>query len=192
MDVDEWGQIAIVNLLTRYARTQFVDPTHGSSAAEQTPFYSDSSDSASDDGSGDGDGDAESDAAASAKAAEAVPMDPDHRLLLRSALPLLHSRNPGVVMAVAQLYNYCAPHAEVQVVVKPMLRMLTMYREIQHVVLNTIVGMATQRRGMFEPYLKHFFVLQTDPTFVRLLKVRSLAARFCMACASHPVPSSKS
>lgn len=25
-DVDEWGQIMIINLLTRYARTQFEDP----------------------------------------------------------------------------------------------------------------------------------------------------------------------
>ena len=26
VDVDEWGQATILNMLTRYARTQFVDP----------------------------------------------------------------------------------------------------------------------------------------------------------------------
>lgn len=26
VDVDEWGQVTILNMLTRYARTQFVDP----------------------------------------------------------------------------------------------------------------------------------------------------------------------
>lgn len=26
MDVDEWGQVLIINMLTRYARTQFTDP----------------------------------------------------------------------------------------------------------------------------------------------------------------------
>ena len=26
VDVDEWGQVAIINMLTRYARTQFVSP----------------------------------------------------------------------------------------------------------------------------------------------------------------------
>jgi len=26
VDVDEWGQMAILAMLTRYARTQFVDP----------------------------------------------------------------------------------------------------------------------------------------------------------------------
>lgn len=36
-------------------------------------------------------------------------MDPDHRLLLRNAKPLLNSRNSAVVMAVVQLYYHCAP-----------------------------------------------------------------------------------
>jgi AP-3 complex subunit beta len=26
VDVDEWGQVLIINRLTRYARTQFIDP----------------------------------------------------------------------------------------------------------------------------------------------------------------------
>lgn len=29
VDLDEWGQIACINLLTRYARTQFTDPNFG-------------------------------------------------------------------------------------------------------------------------------------------------------------------
>ena len=36
-------------------------------------------------------------------------MDPDHRLLLRSAKPLLNSRNASVVMATAQMYWHLAP-----------------------------------------------------------------------------------
>lgn len=26
IDIDEWGQVAVLNMLTRYARTQFLDP----------------------------------------------------------------------------------------------------------------------------------------------------------------------
>ena len=26
IDIDEWGQVAVINMLTRYARTQFLDP----------------------------------------------------------------------------------------------------------------------------------------------------------------------
>lgn len=29
VDVEEWGQVVIINMLTRYARTQFVDPNAG-------------------------------------------------------------------------------------------------------------------------------------------------------------------
>ena len=29
VDVDEWGQVIIINMLTRYARTQFIDPNKG-------------------------------------------------------------------------------------------------------------------------------------------------------------------
>lgn len=29
LDIDEWGQVVIVNMLTRYARTQFLDPNRG-------------------------------------------------------------------------------------------------------------------------------------------------------------------
>ncbi len=25
-DIDEWGQVTVLNMLTRYARSQFVDP----------------------------------------------------------------------------------------------------------------------------------------------------------------------
>lgn len=26
IDIDEWGQVTVLNMLTRYARSQFVDP----------------------------------------------------------------------------------------------------------------------------------------------------------------------
>ena len=29
IDIDEWGQVAVIHMLTRYARTQFVDPNKG-------------------------------------------------------------------------------------------------------------------------------------------------------------------
>jgi len=35
-DVEEWGQVIIINMLTRYARTQFVDPNQVCSAVLDT------------------------------------------------------------------------------------------------------------------------------------------------------------
>ncbi len=39
VDVDEWGQATILNMLTRYARTQFIDPNKEVSQlrTEETP-----------------------------------------------------------------------------------------------------------------------------------------------------------
>jgi hypothetical protein len=39
-------------------------------------------------------------------------LDPDHRLLLRSSLPLLKSRNCGVVLAVCTLHYYCGSQTD--------------------------------------------------------------------------------
>jgi AP-3 complex subunit beta len=75
-DVDEWGQVTIVNMLTRYSRTQFVDPniivTENTEKVEENSNESDDDENSS------------------------FIMDPDHRLLLRSMKPLLQSRNSAV------------------------------------------------------------------------------------------------
>ncbi|RXG61353.1 AP-3 complex subunit beta-1 [Armadillidium vulgare] len=120
VDVEEWGQIVIINMLTRYARTQFLDPNNGKTCR--------------------------------------IKIDKDHRLLLANTKPLLQSRNAAVVLSVAQLYQHIAPHIEVIQVARALVRLLRSHREIQAV-------------GMFEPYLKSFFVRSSDPTHIKILKV---------------------
>ena len=103
----------------------------------------------------------------------AKPMDPDHRLLLKTAKPLLQSRNAAVVMATAQLYYHCAPRPEVQSVAKAMIRLLRSHTEVQSLVLNCIASMTSGKRNstMFEPHLRNFFIGSTDPTHVKILKL---------------------
>lgn len=101
-------------------------------------------------------------------------MDPDHRLLLRSAQPLLMSRNAGVIMAVAHLYHYLAPHSEVPLVARPLVRLVSTHKEIQHTVLTTVASLCRERKGMFEPFIKTFYVWNDDPHFVRLIKLEIL------------------
>ena len=106
VDVEEWGQVVIINMLSRYARTQFTDPNAGDAleelTAESKDFYENSED------------EAEEQEELAKRTSMKLKMDPDHRLLLRSAKPLLQSRNASVVMATAQLFHHCAPKAEVQ------------------------------------------------------------------------------
>uniref|UniRef100_A0A8C5AIJ0 AP-3 complex subunit beta n=1 Tax=Gadus morhua TaxID=8049 RepID=A0A8C5AIJ0_GADMO len=160
VDVEEWGQVVIISMLTRYARTQFTSPwQEGVSFDEnnEKAFYDSDSEEKRDE-------------------TETKPymMDPDHRLLLRNTKPLLQSRNTAVVMAVAQLYWHLAPTHEVSAVTKSLVRLLRSHREVQYVVLQNIATMSIQRKGMFEPYMKSFYVRSTDPTHIKTLKLEIL------------------
>ncbi|XP_056646948.1 AP-3 complex subunit beta-1 [Diorhabda sublineata] len=153
VDVDEWGQVTIVNMLTRYARSQFSDPNLHENHGSNGEFYESSSESSE----------------------KHVPsLDPDHRLLLRSTRPLLQSRNAAVVMSVAQLYHHASPRSESVLAAKSLVRFLRSHVEVQSIVLNAIASISVTNKGMFEPYLKSFFVRISDPTNVKLLKLEIL------------------
>lgn len=185
IDVDEWGQVIIINMLTRYARTQFTDPNVDDRYTGETddqsnrPFYDETS---SDDSDGDGDDDDEATNGKAKtkprqsprKATITYTLDPDHRLLLRQTKPLLQSRNASVVMIVAQLYHHVAPRNEVTIVAKALIRLLRSFKEVQSVVLTCIASMSTQRKSIFEMYLKSFFVRSNDATHIKLLKLEIL------------------
>ncbi|CAI9571330.1 unnamed protein product [Staurois parvus] len=168
IDVEEWGQVVIINMLTRYARTQFLNPNQNESLLEENPekaFYGSDDDEAG-----------KEDKAEASNLVKRKPyvMDPDHRLLLRNTKPLLQSRNAAVVMAVAQLYFHLAPKAEVGVIAKALVRLLRSHSEVQYVVLQNVATMSIKRRGMFEPYLKSFYIRSTDPTQIKILKLEVL------------------
>jgi hypothetical protein len=110
-------------------------------------------------------------------------MDPDHRLLLRSSQGLLTSRNSGVIMAVVQIYECCAPPNELGIIVKPLTRLLRGHREVQNVALITIASLVSSesRRIAFEPFIKTFFIRGDDPGFIRQIKLEILT---CLASDS--------
>ncbi|KAM4720362.1 AP-3 complex subunit beta-1 isoform 2-T2 [Anableps anableps] len=160
VDVEEWGQVVIINMLTRYARTQFTSPWKEDGVFDENSekaFY-----------------DSDSEEKQGQREIKPYIMDPDHRLLLRNTKPLLQSRNTAVVMAVAQLYWHLAPKHEVSIVTKSLVRLLRSHREVQYVVLQNIATMSIQRKGMFEPYMKSFYVRSTDATHIKTLKLEIL------------------
>ncbi|KAK2499026.1 LOW QUALITY PROTEIN: hypothetical protein MC885_014662 [Smutsia gigantea] len=169
IDVEEWGQVVIISMLTRYARTQFLSPTQNwparaalpsrrrgpeaptaprrpfqESLLEENPekaFYGSEEDEAKGPGS-------EEASSAALPARKPYVMDPDHRLLLRNTKPLLQSRSAAALV-----------------------RLLRSHSEVQYVVLQNVATMSIKRRGMFEPYLKSFYIRSTDPTQIKILKV---------------------
>uniref|UniRef100_A0A671LJ47 AP-3 complex subunit beta n=1 Tax=Sinocyclocheilus anshuiensis TaxID=1608454 RepID=A0A671LJ47_9TELE len=159
VDVEEWGQVVIIHMLTRYARTQFVSPWREDAVFDENSekaFY---------------------DSEEERRVDQSKPyiMDPDHRLLLRNTKPLLQSRNTAVVMAVSQLYWHLAPKHELSIITKSLVRLLRSHREVQYIVLQNIATMSIQRKGMFEPFMKSFYVRSTDATHIKTLKVKTLS-----------------
>ncbi|CAH2049605.1 unnamed protein product, partial [Iphiclides podalirius] len=163
-DVDEWGQLALLNVLTVYAKTCFPDPNEESGSSDESgerPFYDSDSSGAGGEGGG-------------GRGSSSPSLDADLRLLLRAAKPLLQSRNAGVVMAVAQLMYHCGPAQELPPVAKAMIRLLRAPIEVQSVVLNAIASLTVSKQSLFEPYLKSFYVRNSDPSHVKLLKLEIL------------------
>ena len=104
---------------------------------------------------------------------------PDHRALLQAAMPLLKSRNSGVVLAVCSLQYYCGV-ASVRVraaMGKALVRIHRDRREIQYVVLQSIRHLAAECPSAFMPFLHDFFVQPArDPPFTRLIKLDLLTS----------------
>eukprot|EP00906_Rhabdomonas_costata_P032580 RCo045893 len=166
-ECDEWGQVLLLNALLRYGRTQFLSPFR-EGYRKKVPFYG-------------SDEEGRSSRSSAARESEEEPevteydMDPDHRLLLRSAVPLLQSRNSAVVLAVCSLYFHLAPAEEFGTVVKALMRIVRSGREAQFVILTNVSAMTVERPQCFQSYLKDFFVSTTDPSFIRELKLNILA-----------------
>nr|DBA23498.1 TPA: hypothetical protein GDO54_014409 [Pyxicephalus adspersus] len=159
VDVEEWGQVVIIHMLTRYARTQFVSPWKEDECLDENSakaFYESDEENENDNDD---------------KQKRPYTMDPDHRLLLRNTKPLLQSRNAAVVMAVAQLYWHLAPKTETSLIAKSLVRLLRSHREVQYIVLQNIATMSIQRKGLFDPFLKSFYIRSTDPTMIKTLKL---------------------
>ncbi|KAG9353720.1 hypothetical protein JZ751_011842 [Albula glossodonta] len=136
VDVEEWGQVVIITMLTRYARTQFLSPW------KEDALFDENS--------------------------ERAFYDSDEEKKDKADF------KPYVVMSVAQLYWHLAPKHEVSIVTKSLVRLLRSHREVQYVVLQNIATMSIQRKGMFEPYLKSFYVRSTDATHIKTLKLEIL------------------
>ncbi|XP_006152930.1 AP-3 complex subunit beta-2 [Tupaia chinensis] len=179
IDVEEWGQVVIISMLTRYARTQFLSPTQNESLLEENPekaFYGSDEDEAKAPGS-------EEAASTALPARKPYVMDPDRSLLFYHVLsppfptlaPVLTSLLPTVPLhsifgpPLFPPSTTSCPNRGAQGPLTCPLR-----SEVQYVVLQNVATMSIKRRGMFEPYLKSFYIRSTDPTQIKILKLEVL------------------
>mmetsp|Transcript_35278 Transcript_35278/g.85545 ORF Transcript_35278/g.85545 Transcript_35278/m.85545 type:complete len:1320 (+) Transcript_35278:50-4009(+) len=249
-DMDEWGQVVVIEILARYCRVFFKEPrawkhgtaekidrerrvsrgtpkesrvkavSNGNGEAEEAEaqmqqalpsnlpkrvrrrivrkgFYSDDEDSSSEEEVYQGPlGNSTSIASAmrqppilgmpnvdppihvSPDAKEDMDLDEDHRLLLDSSMPLLKSRNAGVVLSVCSLHYYCGVSSVKarSAIGRALVRIHRDRREIQYVVLTSIQTLVQECPSAFSPFLPDFFVKALDPPFTRLIKIDILTS----------------
>lgn len=162
VDMDEWSQLAMLRLMSYYARSCFPRSAKSTWQPQQRntnvdEFYADSS---------------------GAGQAQQVTIDGDLLLLLNSIKPLLQSRNSGVVVAVTRCYVDVGTPEYVKLAAGPLVALLRGAHDIQQLALYNIVSVCLMRPHDFVKYASHFLVRATDPAPVWELKLEVLTIIF--------------
>ncbi|TWU72806.1 AP-3 complex subunit beta [Metarhizium rileyi] len=162
VDMDEWNQLAILRLMTYYARMCFPRVAQTASAPGKTDtdvndFYADSPNT---------------------EKRQQISIDSDLLLLLDSIKPLLHSRNSGVVVAVTRCYVDIGTPEYVKLAIGPLIALLRGAQDIQQLALYNIVSVCLMRPNDFVKYASHFLVRATDSAPVWELKLEVLTIIF--------------
>lgn len=178
VDMDEWGQLATLRLLTIYARKCFPRRIrrvkksimgNGSNKAKTTKGFYDESSDEEEEGE---------ESAEPAEMEEVVLVDPDLEFLLRSVTPLLQSRNSAVIVAVARCYLHLGTAAYIDTAVGPLVSLLRSSPDVQLIALHNAVRVSMARPEPFVRYAAHFLLRGTDAPQIWRLKLEMLTLVF--------------
>ena len=162
VDMDEWGQLATLRLLTLYARKCFPVRLQKVSTNKSKGFYEDEGNEREDDDYGE----------------EVQVLDPDLELFLKACKPLLSSRNSAVIVSTARCFLHLGSPEYIDAAVGPLVALLRSPQDIQHVAINDIVAVCLVRPQSFVRYIGHFLVRATDSPDISRLKFEVLTLIF--------------
>lgn len=167
VDMDEWGQLAVLKLLTIYSRKCFPKRTkrikrEATQEERAKAFYEDL--------------DAKDETEDDYEEIEAV--DPDLDLFFQSIQPLLSSRNSAVILAVTRVYIYLSPTKHLPETVGPLIALLRSPQDIQQVALYNVVQTCLLNPALFVPYTRHFLLHATESAQIWTLKLELLTLLF--------------
>ncbi|KAI5363257.1 Putative clathrin/coatomer adaptor, adaptin-like, armadillo-like helical, AP complex subunit beta [Septoria linicola] len=167
VDMDEWGQLAILRLFTTYSRKCFPRrTTRVKRAANQEQrakdFYED----------------LEAKEETEEDYEEVESADPDLELFLKCIQPLLSSRNAAVILAVTRAYLYLSPSKHLPLAIGPLIALLRSPSDIRQVALYNIVQVCLIDAAQFVPYFRHFLVRSTEAPQIWRLKLEVLTLMF--------------
>ncbi|KAG2360189.1 adaptin N terminal region-domain-containing protein [Suillus spraguei] len=138
-DIDAWGQVDVLRVLVRYARTMLPKPVPASER-------------------------------------QGEEVDKDLKLLLDCAEPLFMNKNPAVVLAVARAFYYLAPSSMLSKISAPLLRLLSVSREVERVALAYLLVVARSHPALFITSHNRLFVRADDAEQVKRTKISVLLA----------------
>ncbi|KAF2083288.1 ARM repeat-containing protein [Saccharata proteae CBS 121410] len=177
VDMDEWGQLATLRLMTIYARRCFPrrmrrvkkkSKIEGNGAGKNTKGFYDDSSSESDNEANTG----------SSETEEIILLDPDLELLLKSLSPLLQSRNSAVIVAVSRCYLHLGNTTYLDKAVGPLISLIRSSSDIHLPALHNAVRVCMVRPEPFVRYASHFLLRSTDAPQVWALKLELLTLIF--------------
>ncbi len=160
VDMDEWSQLATLQLLMTYSRRCFPRRTKRVTKVEGKGFYADELGEEVETGE------------------EEVVVDPDLELFLKACKPLLQSRNSAVIISVVSCFLYLGTSEYLKDAVGPLIALLRGPSDIQQVALYNIVSTALISPPLFVPYASRFLIHSTDPPNVWRLKLELLTIIF--------------
>ena len=161
VDMDEWGQLATLKLMTFYSRKCFPRRTRKQSKGKRKGFYEEENGN-EDDSSGQ----------------EIQVLDPDLELLLKACKNMLQSRNSAVVVAVARCFLYLGSPEYIDFAVGPLVALLRSPQDIRQMIMYNIVAVCLVRPHLFVKYITHFLLHATDSEDIARLKFEILTLLF--------------
>ena len=160
VDMDDWGQLATLKLLTYYSRRCFPRKMTTTTRSTKKGFYEDDSNEGQE------------------VEEQTSSLDPDLELFLKSCKPLLQSRNSAVIISVTACFLYLGTTSHLESATGPMISLLRGPPAIHQAALYSIVSIALDYPALFVPYASHFFVNSTDAPEIWQLKIELLTLIF--------------
>ena len=168
VDMDEWGQLATLRLLTVYARKCFPIRKKLAKKNRNKGFYDDEV----------------SDEEQDNPKEEVQVLDSDLELFLKACKPLFSSRNSAVIVAAARCFLHLGTSEYIDAAIGPLIALLRSPQDIQHVAMYDIVAVCLIRPQSFVHYATHFLVRSTEAPEVSRLKFEVLTLIFPY-CEAH-------
>lgn len=162
VDMDEWGQLATLKVMTYYARKCFPRRTKRRKTGKSRGFYEEEDSNDEDMNAGQ----------------EIQVLDSDLDLFLNACKNMLQSRNSAVVVAVSRCFLYLGTPEYIDSAVGPLVALLRSPLDIRQITMYNIVAICLIRPEPFVRYLSHFLVHATDPADVSRLKFEIMTLLF--------------